>query len=419
METTLTDPGPYETAAGIAQSIAVNVLSEQVADLTDPAFAALGLDSASGTQDAYYKQILTALTAIEGDLAAITAKMNALSAGIDKIEAQLTQISSQITDAELQAALLQYAQNLNVVEQNYQTFAAAIVGMANATTFEQGTNSLFDLFQATNVDAVATAMRNIHDLLVGSGELRGIISYQAVEVTQAYAKVAADPAQTTRVINTDPALAGLWFASFPDASMILDALPGVLSDTFGKVIVPALTAALACQVKGLSFLCAAWGGTINASSLTTVTADTQAIIGAMGTLFAGMPVDDLAAIAMKNYATPVPLSAQSAQWALQGDTVGSPFDNDWVFWNVGPPPDLPNSGPRAGLVATPWAYGIRPSFSVENEGGNMVENPDGSFTNCQYAAYPVPFSYVSTPTQNGVGMPANFKAFLATLPAAS
>lgn len=416
---TLGDPGPYETAAGIAQSIAVNVLSEQVAELTDPAFAALGLDSASGTQDAYYKQILTALTAIEGSLAAITTKMNALSAGISKIEAQLTAISSQITDAELQSALLQYAQNVNVVEQNYQTFAAAIVGMASAATFEQGTNSLFDLFQATNVDSVATAMRNIHDLLVGSGELRGIISYQFVEVTQAYNVVAADPARTTCVVDSNPALAGAWFASFPDGSMILNALPGVLSDTFGKTIIPALTAALACQVKGLSFLCAAWGGTINASSLATVTADTQSIIAAIKGLFGMFELDGMAAETMKTYAVPVPLSAQSGQWDLPNSTVGSPFDNNWVFWNVGPPPDQPLAGPQAGLVADPWDYGMRPSFTVANGGGFMVENSDGSFTNCEYYANPVPFTYVGTPTQNGFGMPANFKAFLATLPAAS
>lgn len=414
----LGDPGPYETAAGIAQSIAVNVLSEQVADLTDPAFAALGLDSASGTQDAYYKQILTALTAIEGSLAAITTKMNALSAGVDKIEAQLTQISSQITDAELQSALLQYAQNVNVVEQNYQTFAAAIMGMASPATFEQGTNSLFDLFQATNVDAVATAMRNIHDLLVGSGELRGIISYQAIEAIQAYDVVAADPAQTTRVVDADPALAGLWMASFPDGSMILDALPGVLSDTFGKAIIPALTAALACQVKGLSFLCAAWGGTINASSLATATADTQSIIAAINGLFGMFELDDMAAMAMKAHATPVPLGAQSAQWDVVGSGVGQPFGNDWVFWNVGPPPNQPLAGPQAGLVADPWDYGIRPSFRVGNDGGYMVENSDGSCTNCPFEANPVPFTYVGTPTQNGFGMPANFKAFLATLPAA-
>ena len=381
----------YSTAASMAQDIAVNVLSEQAANLTDSALSIFGLGSGSDTQEKYYQQVMQALTTIEGDLAQITAKLDKLSSGIAGIERTLVAISSQLTDAELQSRLAAYIPHVNLVAQNYQSYAAALAGMANAATVRQGTDALFSLFQPSNVNAVAVAMRNMRDLLVGSGELRGIISYQAAEVEPVYVLASDRPNM--------------------DGSRIVEAMPGALTAAFDQTIIPAMKAALAAQVKGISFLCAAWGGTINESELQTEVDGLAAVVAAMKKLFSQIDIDTMAGTMIKNYGPrvgqldqPWVLSEGSDFWLWQPI-----FDQDWVFWG--------RSGDvRGSVVQAPWNYGTIEAYDVYDQGRNMVHNPDGSWTEVQYSANrAAPFT-VPRPSAT-MQRPQNYASFLAALPA--
>ncbi len=425
----LSEDGAYTVAAQMAQDIATNVLSSEASNIVDPLFAALGIGASSNDDAAYFAQIQTALTAIEGTLAQVTAKLASLSIGVAQIENTLTAISSQIQDAELQSQLAQYSENANVIEQNYQTFSAAIAAMGNAATFEQGTNALFTLFQATNADAVATAMRNVHDLLVGAGELRGIVSYQTDEAARVYSALASDSKNTTR-----DAWAGAqmqpgdtqWAVYFPDGSLILEMIPDMLTTAFAEPIIPALTAAMALQAKGLSFLCAAWGGTFNASSLQTHTDNVGDIVAAMNGLFATFDFDTMAASVVQSDGPTVGASLASQTWSLgSGTSWGTPpFDATWNFWSLPPPyPTQPTAQDynqyQLIIVQQPWNYGAVTSYMVFDSGMQMV-NPDGSLgPYCQYVAESASSITIARPSASPPAAPANLTSFLATLPAAA
>ena len=419
----LQDSGPYAVAADMAQSIAVNVLSEQAENLTDPIFAALGISSASTDAAQYFAQIQTALTQIEGDLEKVIAKLATLSNQIDAVQNALTAISSQITDAELQSVLAQYAENANIIEQNYQTYAAAIAGMGNAATFEQGSSALFALFQPTNTDAVATAMRNIHDLLVGGGELRGIVSYQTLEIERAWnANAQYIPGITRSNAQSDPG-DNSWNGYFPDGAMVLENLPQVLTTAFASPIIPTLKAAMAVQLKGLNFLCAAWGGTIYVSSLTEQTGNITDVVTAMKGLFAACDFDSLGAGVLQTSGPRLSNDALAGQYlAPDLNLVPCPFDTSYVMWNGGMiDPDLPADGWMPGVVRQPWTYGDLPVTYVSNDPIDGVEVPQGS-NNFErvYYSYGNPVTQtIPRPSASGVTAPANLTAFLATLPAAS
>ena len=425
----LVEDSPYEIAAGMAQDIAVNVLSSEASNLVDPVFAALGIGGSSSDDAAYFSQIETALTAIEGTLTQVAAKLATLSTGIAQIENQLTAISSQIEDAELQSQLAQYTENANIIEQNYQSFSAAIAAMGNVATFEQGTNALFSLLQTDNANAVATAMRNVHDLLVGSGELRGIVSYQILEANRIYTAMAANPSLNTRLAWTGAPYDGSWIDAFQDGEMIIEMIPAMLSAAFAQPIIPALTAAMALQAKGLSFLCAAWGGTIDASNLQTHTDNVRDIVSAMRGLFALFDFDTMASAVIQTTGPSVAELA-SQTWALQGGASAGPppFDGTWVFWSVAvtPSPSIPVSDVNplfiCGVAQQPWNYGTVTWYNVGNYGMGGIEMPDGSFTFCTYICNsnsPPTSVSIAAPSSRNFTAPANLTAFLATLPAAS
>ncbi|MGQ7374700.1 hypothetical protein ACTGW9_11465, partial [Streptococcus suis] len=94
----------------------------------------------------------------------------------------LTTLTADLQDAELQAAMQAYVVQKNLVIQNYVTFADAIAGLASTdkNVQQQAIKTVFDLLTDTqSVDDVSAAMLNIHDQLFGTGEMKGIIAYQA------------------------------------------------------------------------------------------------------------------------------------------------------------------------------------------------------------------------------------------------
>jgi hypothetical protein len=421
--------GSYGIAADMAQSIAVNVLSDQAINLTDPLFQALGIKSDSDIAAKYFQQVMSELTTIEGDLTKITTKLQSISSGISAIETQLTAISSLITDAELQTQLTQYAENANVIEQNYQTYAAALAGMANESTFEESTNTLFSLFATNNVDTIATAMRNIRDLLVGAGELRGIISYQGAEVERVWADYSADPTHLlTYTYPKDnpfgPKDPHQWLDEFPDGCWILNALPTVLTEAFDSTVIPTLKAAMAIALKGFSLLCAAWGGTINESNLQTPVAGIGDVVAAMRGLFETIDLDAIGANVMQTTGPRLPDAALSAVWYNDEDEDDQtcPANHDWLFWRIDPPdPAAPVSFGnrlRSGVVQTPWQYGGVAALWVSQEGA-IFQRSDGTWiTTAQYSSYAVPKMNIPRPSAMGVTQPANLATFLSTLPTA-
>lgn len=416
---------PYAIAAKMAQSIAESVLSDQAINLTDPLFEALGIKSNTDTAAQYFEQVKSELTKIEGDLTKISAKLESISGGISAIESQLTAISSQITDAELQSQLAQYSENANVIEQNFQTYAAVLAGMADESTFQQSTNNLFGLFATNNVDAIATALRNVRDLLVGAGELRGIISYQGVEVERVWTAYAADPGNL--LIYTYPENIGMpkdpneWLDAFPDGSKILTDLPTVLTMAFESSVIPTLKAMMAVQLKGLNLLCAAWGGTINESSLLTPVAAVGDVVAAMQGLFQAIDFDAVGAQVMQTAGPRLPDAALSGVWDNEDDhdNQACPVDRDWLFWRSGP--EDPSRGVSYGnplsssVVQKPWEYGEVAGYRVDNGGGATYQRSDGTWVTAGYGSVAISVS-VERPSSMGVTPPGNLTAFLASLP---
>lgn len=461
--------GEAGIAATMAQDIATSVLAGQAANLTDPIFASLGIAQGSDTDEKYFNQVMGELTKIEGDLNKIAAKLLEVSSGISVIESALTAISSQITDSELQTQLTQYKEYASTIDQNYEAYATALAAMAKGDneSIQAGTNQLFQLFEITNSDQVAAAMQNIRDLLVGSDELRGIISYQSNEVREAYDK-------RNVLLLPDHRYPDMGFGSFIDATMgLLTGIPVVLADTCDQAVLPTLKAALAAELKGLSFLCAAWGaGTINEPRLAGITSGISDVIEAIHGLYASFDIDTLFSDAMQKYCTRLTVDQINTTWWMDGNIVNpAPFDDEWVLWryqgyiwrqiydydendllsnNPNPTPGH-DDGPYSVLVLVqkPWQYGTAiPTYCLTpaepdpnaddnypvanpiNVGSAVVVSSDGESWYSRtdtgidapigytpaHLTVPRPSTASIAPVTAGITPPPNFMSFLASLP---
>ncbi|HEX9927819.1 MAG TPA: hypothetical protein VGB02_04645 [Pyrinomonadaceae bacterium] len=413
------EPTEFGIAAQMAQGIATSVLGGQAAKLTDPLFALLGINqngAAATNYDAYFQQVESGLTQIEGTLDKVVAKLQVLASGISAISNQLTSISSQISDSDLQTLLIGYESASNVINTNYAAYSDALSDMGSNSTFKQGTDQLFDLFQINNADAVSKAILDIGDLLTSEGEHQGIISYQPNEITRVYAVMASDPKQTTTLSypgteddggeeGPRPKDLSNWYYAFPDGSLILNALPVVLENTFDQTIIPLLKAALGVQLKGLNFLCSAWGSSGNNEGLALVTAKIGKVLQQIQGLHSLINLDDIASSMLKLHGTQLTDSQINTNWSQpNSDTkLGSPFDETWIFWNGGPNSmfgDITVLG--AALVKEPWLWGSVPAYFVGNSGAlNASVSP--------------PITIMS-PSSAGVTLPPGFMSFIASLP---
>ncbi|MEO5644470.1 MAG: hypothetical protein ABIQ40_02100 [Bacteroidia bacterium] len=383
-------------AASMAQSIAESILGDQAQKLTDPIFASLGLSQ--GTDSAEYnQQVLNSLAIIEGDLDQISAALQTVSMGVTAIENTVTKISSQIQDVELQTKLGQYSQNANMIDQNYLAFSSAITAMSNTTTFNQGTDQLFSLFQINNANAVATAMKNIRDQLVGDVELKGIIFYQTDEVLPLYSQMA--------------------YAPSVDGRQIFRALPSVMNTAFETTIIPTLISALAVQLKGLHFLCSAWTGTINESNLETVLDGINDTIKAIHGFYATFDLDAMVTQALQTNCPRPTADLLNPGWFnlqrwddgtadLQDGSQGgdpSPIDQNWFCWL--------NSNEN-----------LKPDTGINGKWTCFVKPPFFGFVSAAWCLARTPPSYylrqigVLAPSSENFSPPSTFISFLSSLP---
>jgi len=171
------EPDEYQLAISLAQKIGDSLLGSASTAITDPILGAFGLGGASD-YTAYFEQIGQQLQKIQVSIDQLSQKVDAISQEIDALSRATTAIASELSDAELQNVLEQYATDANVVEQNFQTYSATLKMMADPTQVKHAIDDLFQLFQINNLDAVATAMRNLHLRFNGGGETKGIISFQ-------------------------------------------------------------------------------------------------------------------------------------------------------------------------------------------------------------------------------------------------
>jgi hypothetical protein len=151
----------YQLAAKLGAAIADNLFGAAATQITDPILGALGLGGAPN-YDAYFDQIQNQLKEIQVSLDELSQKVSAISAEIDKLSLAAIEITSELSDVELQNVLQHYTADANLIEQNFQSYSAILAAMAKPAQLRGAISELFELFQVNNLDAIATAMRNLH-----------------------------------------------------------------------------------------------------------------------------------------------------------------------------------------------------------------------------------------------------------------
>lgn len=260
--------------ASLLSSVVTNVAADLI---TNAIMSLLGLNT-DESQAAYEAAVTSKLDAIQDELQQVLA-------GVAAIEQGITEIKAEIVDSELQTALEIYTTNKNLITQNFETYSNAVQGLAQSDTKAQAIKQIYSLLRLQNMDALAQAMLNVSDELLGSGELRGILDYQ---IDVAHAAIASFPAtlnnlqfissaseQQPPFAVPDPNL------GIPVVNLMNDNLP--FYDGFAIVyraiamgsaeaitqqIIPTWSAALTVQLQGLMLLTIAWNNTIQANQLT-------------------------------------------------------------------------------------------------------------------------------------------------------
>ncbi|WP_310596219.1 hypothetical protein [Sphingomonas sp.] len=442
--------GEAGIATKLASEVGTAVFDTVVGEaIGGPILDFLGLGSGTPDYTAYFNAISTQLDNLSSQ---INQDMSIIQQGIAEVKTALTTLTADLQDAELQAAMQAYVVQKNLVIQNYVTFADAIAGLASTdkNVQQQAIKTVFDLLTDTqSVDDVSAAMLNIHDQLFGTGEMKGIIAYQADLVNNAITKwaTAKQPQPDPRPWNS-----GVKHVRY---ARVLTDFPQVLNGTLSATVMPNMKAMIAIQLQGLAFLISAWSGTSQEPQLGTHAANIYAQLQKMGQVYA--TVSDPAALDpyVQNLIDTIaqPLTTDFTDfWCVevpagQGDIApkyasgpswysSAPFPYPinmaaWgnmvePVWPSGISQGWPNEDPQAGSVGTsiiqlPIQWNSPTNlivhyqpFAFSDASGNVAavyycSGPAPMFV-CNTALIPLPHTFVSGP-------PADYAAYLAALAA--
>jgi hypothetical protein len=171
-------------------------------------------------------------------------------------------------------------------------------------------------------------------------------------------------------------------------------------------------------VKGVSFLCSAWGGTIFESNLAIHVSNLGDILAAMKTVYANVDVDGVSATMLQTYGTRLSEDVLDQNWSMElipgEESVGRPpFDSNWIFWNDRWPGE---PVPQAAMVREPWQYGGAISVRVDND--DTEAHYEGQWYDLHHSAEYLHPIEIGRPSATATE-PDVYKAFVASLPATS
>lgn len=410
-------PGVAGLALALGKQVAGKLFGAGLDKLLAPVLGWLGLGGGGQDFQGYYNGIMSEFQKVEGGLAQIEQQLREVATAVQQVAQGLLDIEAQLTDAELQAALRAYITAAAVVQQNFQSYTAALGGLADPTLRPSALRQLYDLFAITNADTVAIALRQIHTAVLGGPELPGILSFQGEVVRRA---VDAATVATDRQVVNDAPLATWRGGGWIDSDRIVTTAIPVSGAAIEAQVVPVFRAILTVQLQGLLFLATAWARTDLDPTLTLHVDHLHDEIAAMQAFYPQLDLDGLIAGVLRQRG--VPLSAThpevvSAPWASGGQLLAYPFSEEWLMWHTdlepspaaaqwlkvaeiashldeatllqGLPPEmrqllLAQDDTRA-LVQAPWNYGVcQRAFRLANHASMEEQRPDGSFVSVDF-----------------------------------
>jgi hypothetical protein len=284
---------------------------------------------------------------------------------------------------------------------------------------------MFDLL-SNNANAVATALLNIHTLVYGQGELKGILDFQA-EVCQSAMASWASTANFQSFAGHNQNTSGYGPNNGPgcDCSQLVTVPPAtLLPQAITGSVIPTFQAILNSMGQGLMFLGAAWQNTLNDNLLTQHISNIRAVVQKMNSFWTGYSnpaaLDTFVCTLVNSYKQTCGDLGTLTDVTNPNNTVPGtqPFSNDWVFWFLPPSQDFSdpwysissgvvNIGPTVTSLGGSYAaYRLGVGWGEGNGGGDVASRIWGLVCASASVTIPVPGSlFPSAP-------PADLSAFL-------
>ncbi len=374
----------------------------------DDILGVLGLGDASNV-GAY-------LAKIEAQLAAIQAELATLQAGVDQILGEAAKIEEQISDVALQAKLDLFAQNSDLINQNYSLYVECLRGLASpdsARVTTAGTD-MFKLLDFDNLKQVAVAMTTIQGLFVPpSSEGKGLIELQHQVVRSRIHDYATNGENYRCKPNAGVSMPIGWnlgdpVLALPDrpiysCSYIADEGGHKMADeVLGTSVAEAFKALMAVQLRGLCLLNLGWLNSIHATQVTTQTAGIQTVLDAMASFEAEIKVtvDDEIASCLQQFGKRLSgvVTSDQQSWELDsGFTFTYPYNDNWLMWQIHSDKAFTTqklaTEQDLDIALTPWTYEPTQVVTLNYSGSISPEN-SRSMQLSRYADIPPELQFI-------------------------
>lgn len=326
----------------------------------------------------YLAKIQKQLNQIQSEIEQLQQSVNQILAGIAKIE-------EQVTGVEIQAKLDSFAEQSNMVKEQFSLYADAIGGLASQDPDQiaKAGADLFDLLSLDNLARIATAMTTMQGLFLPTlSEGEGLIDLQHQIVRNAIEDYAVNtdnylrqPPPACKMVN------GWDFGqSIPtddtrqlySCCYILDQGHVQANQAMGTSVAGVFKAFLTVQSQGLILLSMGWLGGIHEAQIPDQVTAIQSVLDAIAAFEPAVvkTVDDQVSQSLKAHG--VTLSGYIAgdqqcwiDFRNPGPPKnGYPFSTDWIMWQDG-----------VTLAHQPWT--LQPTDVVLLAGGDYLPDYGG------------------------------------------
>jgi hypothetical protein len=422
------------TAGEIALNIGLGIISgvggNAATSGLNQALSYIGLGGVFGSDSgpdytAWFQQIAA-------QLATLQTMIEEANQSLQQVQQQLVEITQEIEESELQDILLQYSSNTNTINTYFEQYVTFLSAMANEQEREEAVKDMYNLLSSDAPDQVATAMSNIANYMMGTGELKSIISYQTNVCLQAITNWASNPGNFTMGSYS---VGELSFHGYParftsveiadSSQLITQSFSAAVPPIIEQDVLPTFKAGLTIQAKGLLFLVAAWKKTLLEPNLTTYNQNINAQIQMMSQFYGNLvtaAANHIRDNIVRQYM--VRLGSTANAYVSDVNRVDPPY-TEWVTWSVTNITAVPPINPdewlsrigheQVGNMVQIHSGAINPNFSFgqQVEALQIYHFTYNTSSTLAVATVPDPAGYISqTP-------PQALQSFLQSLPTAT
>lgn len=319
------------------------------------------------------------LAKIQKELDQIQSEIEQLQQSVDQILAGIARIEEKVTGVEIQAKLDSFAEQSNMIKEQFSLYVDAIAGLASQDQdkIAKAAADLFDLLSLDNLARIATAMTTIQGLFLPTlSEGEGLIDLQHQIVRNAIEDYAVNTDNYVRQPPNSCKMVNGWNPGDPvptddnrqlfSCCYILDQGHAQADQAMRTSVGGVFKAFLTVESQGLILLAMGWLGSIHEAQIPTQVTAIQSVLDAIAAFEPAVvkTVDDQVAKSLKAHGQPLSgyIAGDRECWLDYRHpgppTIGFPFNSDWIMWNI------------AGLALAYQPWNLQPTDVVMLAGVN-------------------------------------------------